>query len=84
MLLWVQTTIPKFTLDLLDGTHKSYQKPENTLHYIHKESNHPPYTIKQITIKTRLSNYSSNNTVFRHAGEDYEKAVNKSGYNVKP
>ena len=57
------------TLTLLNGTYKPYQKPENTLQYIHKESNHPPYIIKQIpiTIETRLSNYSSNETVFRHA-----------------
>ena len=73
------------TLNLLDGTYKPYQKPENTLQYIHKESNHPPYIIKQIlmTIETRLSNHSSNETVFRHAAEDYEKALKKSGYNVK-
>ena len=73
------------TLNLLDGTYKPYQKPENALQYIHKESNHPPYIIKQIpiTIETRLSNYSSNETVFRHAAEDYEKALKKSGYNIK-
>ena len=43
------------------------------------------HIIKQIpiTIETRLSNHSSNETVFRHAEEDYEKALNKSGYNVK-
>ena len=73
------------TLNLLDGTYKPYQEPENTLQYIHKESNHSPYIIKQITIpiKTRLSNHSSNETVFCHAAEDYEKALKNSGYNVK-
>ena len=72
------------TLNLLDGTYKPYQKPENTLQCIHKESNHPPYIIKQIpiTIETRLSNHSWNETVFGHAAEDYEKAFKKSGYNV--
>ena len=70
------------TLSLLDGTHKPYQKPENTLQYIHKESSHPPYIIKQIpvTIETRLLDHSSND---EHAAEDYEKAPKKSGYNVK-
>ena len=57
------------TLNVLDGTYKPYQKPENTLQYIHKESNHPPNTIKQIpmTIETRLLNHSPNEIVFRHA-----------------
>ena len=54
------------TLNLLDGTYKPYQKPENTIQYIHKESNHPPYIIKQIpiAIETRLSNHSSNGKFF--------------------
>ena len=56
------------TLNILDGTYKPY-----SLQYIHKESNHPTNIIKQIsiTIETRLSNHSSNETVFRHAVEDY-------------
>ena len=55
------------------------------IQYIYKESNHPSYIIKQIpiTIETRLSNHSSNETVFHHAVEDYKKALEKSGYNVK-
>ena len=64
-------------------TYKPYQKPENILHS--QKSNHPPYIIKQIpiTIETLLWNHSSNETVFRHAAQDYEKALKKSGYNVK-
>ena len=59
------------TLNLLDGTYKPYQKPENKLQYIHEESNHPPYKIKQIPItnETRLSNHSSNETFFLHAAK---------------
>ena len=58
-------------LNLLDETYTPYQKPENTLQYIHKESNHPASIIKQIliTIETPLSNHLSNETVFRHAGK---------------
>ena len=54
------------------------------IQYIYKESNHPS-NIKQIpiTIETRLSNHSPNETVFCHAAEDYEKALKKSGYNVQ-
>ena len=69
-------------LNVLDRTCKPYQKLENTLQYIHKESNHPPNIIKQIpiTVKTRLSNHSSNEIVFRQAVEDYEKTFKKSRY----
>ena len=54
------------TLSLLEGTYKPYQKPENTLQCIHKESSHPPYIIKQIpvTIETRLLDHSSNENSF--------------------
>ena len=84
---WNKTTANylDIALNLLYGTCKPYQKPENTLQYTHKESNHPPNIIKQIPIpiETRLSNHSSNETVFHHAAEDYEKALKKSGYNAK-
>ena len=71
------------TLNLLDETYTPYQKPENTLQYIHKESNHPASIIKQIliTIETPLSNHLSNETVFLHA-EKIRKALKKSGHNV--
>ena len=61
--------ITLITLNILDRTCIPYQKTDNTLQCIHKESNHPSYIIKQIpiTIETRLSNHSSNKTVFRHA-----------------
>ena len=64
------------TLNLLDGTYKPYQEPENTLQCIHKESNYPPNIIKQIptTIETRLSNHSSNETVSRHVAQYSVKA----------
>ena len=36
----------------------------------------------QLRSKTRLSDHSSNETVFRHAAEVYEKELKKSGYYV--
>ena len=64
---------------MLDGAYKPYQKPGNALQFIHKESNDLPNIIKQVpvTIETRLSNHLSNETVFRHAGEVYEKTLKK-------
>ena len=73
------------TLNLKDGTYKPYQKPDNTLTYIHTESNHPPNIIKQIpkTIEKRLSDNSANEQIFSESAEIYENALKKSGYNVK-
>ena len=50
------------------------KKPENTLQYIHKEFNHPRNITKQISviIETRLSNHSSNDTVFRYEAENQD------------
>ena len=69
---------------MTDGTYKPFQKPDNILQYIHTESNHPPNIIKQIPkiIETRLSNHSSNETIFLEAVKDYENALKQSGYNV--
>ena len=48
-----------------DGTYKPFRKPDNKITYINVQSN-PPNIIKQLpkTIEQRLSNNSSNETVF--------------------
>ena len=73
------------TLNLTNGTFKPYHKPDTTIQYIHKESNHPPNIIKQIPnmIEKRLSDHSSNEYLFYEATPPYEKALKKSGFNVK-
>ena len=73
------------TLNLNDGTHKPYHKPDTTLQYIHKESNHPSNIIKQIPliVEKRLSSLSSNEKIFKEAAPDYEAALNKSGIKHK-
>lgn len=70
------------TLNLNDSTYKPYHKPDNELNYVHKDSNHPPNIIKQIpiAIETRLSNLSSNETIFNQATPYYEEALKRSGY----
>lgn len=52
---------------------------------MHKESNHPPNIIKQISlsIETRLSNLSSNEAIFKESVPYYETALKNSGYNHK-
>ena len=70
------------TMILNNGTYQPYSKPDNKLQYIHTKSNHPPNVIKQIpkTIEQRLSNHSSNETIFNQSKIPFEKALNESGY----
>ena len=70
------------TLNLNNGTYKPYCKPDNKIQYINIESNHPPNIINQIpkTIEKRLSDLSSNETIFNAAVPIYQKALKDSGY----
>ena len=73
------------TFNLKDGTDKPYHKADSKITYINIQSNHPPNIIKQIPkkIEQRLSNNSSNETIFNKAAPLYEKALPEPGYNVK-
>ena len=42
-------------LNLLNNTYKPFSKPNNEINYIHKESNHPPSTIKKNTFFDRVT-----------------------------
>ena len=70
------------TLDLQNGTHTPYSKPNNTTLYVHKKSNYPPAIIKQIpdAINKRLSSLSHDETAFSTAKPVYQEALKKSGY----
>ena len=61
--------------------YKPYHKPDNEI-YIHKNSNHPSSTIKQIPalIEKRISTLSSNESMSNESKEIYQKALEKSGY----
>ena len=60
-----------------------YRKLNNTLLYIHSESNHPPSIIKQLPSMTnkRISNLSYNEHEFSKAKPLYESALKSSGFN---
>ena len=62
------------TFNLKDGIYKPYHKPDKKITYINVQSNHPPNIIKQLpkTIEQRLSNNSSNETIFNEAAPLYE------------
>ena len=70
------------TFNLASGTYKPYKKPNDSLSYINKCSNHPPQIIKQLPkiINDRLSTNSSNENVFNESKGEYENALRQSGY----
>ena len=71
------------TFDLTNGSYKPYTKPNNKLLYVHKQSNHPPTTLKNIpkNVNQRLSSISSSENIFNESITPYQKALDESGYN---
>ena len=59
------------------GTYKPYHKPDNKISYINVQSNHRQNIIKQLpkTIEQRLSNNSSNETIFSKAAPTARKSA---------
>jgi hypothetical protein len=72
-------------LNLNDHTFRPYRKPNNNPVYVNKESNHPPNIINELpdSINRRLSDISSNETIFKNSAPLYEDALKSSGYNIK-
>ena len=73
------------TLDLTSGDYYPYSKPNNSILYIHKQSNHPPQICKNLptAINKRLTNISSNANEFNKAAPPYQSALKESGYQHK-
>ena len=65
--------------------YKPYMKPNTTLNYVHKDSNHPQNILKNIpkSINRRLSAISSNKDVFDAASPPYQAALQRSGYDYQ-
>ena len=72
-------------LNLENGVHRPYRKPDNEPLYINANSNHPPNVLKQIPkgIAKRLSEISSSEEVFKAAVPQYEEALKRSGFEQK-
>ena len=70
------------TFDLNRSTYQPFTKPNTSLQYVYRESNHPPITTKNIPagIKKRLSSLLSDKASFDQATPPYQKALNESGY----
>ena len=73
------------TLDLANGKHLPYNKPENIPLYVNKKSNHPPRIVESIpkSINKMLSEISIDEDSFSKAAPLYQKALDDSGYNHK-
>ena len=70
------------TFNLNNSTYQPYTKPNTTLQYVHRESNHPPITTKNIPagINKRLSSLSSDEASFYKAAPPYQKALDEGRY----
>ena len=74
------------TLNPIQNTYHLYMKPNSTLQYVHRDSNHPPAGItKNIPagINKRLSTLSSDKSTFDVAASPYQKALDESGNHHK-
>ena len=69
------------TFNLNDRIYNPYTKPNNKIKYIHKNLNHPPSVIQQISIsiESRLSTLPFNKKIFQEV-PPYQKALQNSGY----
>ena len=70
------------TLNLRTWLYQPYQKPNSKINYIHRDSNHPPPIIKNLSkgIELRLSNNSANVNIFNKAAKPYNAALRTNGH----
>ena len=70
------------TLNLSTGLYQPYQKSNNKINYIHRDSNHPTPIIKNLSkgIAFRLSNNSANFNIFNKAAKPYHAALRTNGH----
>ena len=70
------------TVNLSTGLYQPYQKPNSKINFIHRDSNHPPPIIKNLSkgIAFRLSNNSANVNIFNKAAKPYHAALRTNGH----
>ena len=73
------------TFNLTDSSYCPFNRTNNEINYIHKQSNYPPSIIKQLplSVERRLSKLSSNEKIFNDSIPIYQEALIKAGYNHK-
>ena len=70
------------SFNLNHSNNKPFHKPNSKIIYIHKDSNHRPNILKQISTSTKkqISISSPRKTIFKESKETYQTALEKSGY----
>ena len=65
-----------------DGIHKPYRKPNISIKYVNRASNHPPSIPRNIPsfIQKSLNTISSSEVVFNEAKSAYQQALGDAGY----
>ena len=73
------------TFNLTDSSYRPFNKTNNEINYIHKQSNHPPSIINQLLLPVarRLSKLSLNERILNYSIPTYQEALIKAGYNHK-
>ena len=73
------------TFNPTDSSYRPFNKTNNEINYIHKQSNHPPSIIKQLPLSVErcLSKLSSNEKIFNDSIPIYQEALIKAGSNHK-
>ena len=71
------------TFNLTDSSYRPFNKTNNEINYIHKQSNQPLSIIKQLplSVERRLSKLSCNEKIFNDSIPIYQEALIKAGYN---
>jgi hypothetical protein len=72
------------TIDLTDGTHKPYRKPNDDPLYINQLSNHPPAITRQLpsAINKRINKLSCNKQTFDASAPLYNNALKQSNFDT--
>ena len=73
------------TFNFTDSSYCPFNKSNNEVNYIHKQSNHPPSIIKQLPLSVErwFSKLSSNEKILNDSIPIYQEALMKAGYNHK-
>ena len=73
------------TFNLADSSYRPFNKANNEINYIHKQSNHPPSIIKHLplSVKKCLRKLSSNEKILNDFIPVYQEALIKADYNHK-
>ena len=70
-------------MDLDEGIHKPYTKPNTNIVYVDKKSNHPPKVLDSIPkgVERRLVGLASNRECFNQEKDQYQRALEQAGFN---